>query len=229
MRGGPRFTALGTLVALGGMLAASACASSEPPKTNLAFLDSVAHMAAANLLRGVALPPGRAVRISTPVSGDTMGLFAQRVVEQLRAAGAEVRLATPPLGSGVSPGMGDAPPGVGADSTDLDLRLQVSGAGVSYVGTDRKFLLGVRGYDRMASMRVGASLVDLRTKDVLWANSVSALAEDRVSKGDLAYVQSGSGALVPPVPRGSGTRLLEPLIVVAIVTGLVVLFYSNRN
>lgn len=33
----------------------------------------------------------------------------------------------------------------------------------------------------------------------------------------------------PALPRGGGGRLLEPLIVVGVVTGLVVLFYSNRN
>jgi hypothetical protein len=50
-----------------------------------------------------------------------------------------------------------------------------------------------------------------------------------VAKGDVAYAASGSGYLNPPVPRGGGTRWLEPMIVIGVVAGLVVLFYSNRN
>ena len=101
-----------------------------------------------------------------------------------------------------------------ADSTDLQLNLQVGSAGVSYVRAIRKFPFGVRGYERLASMRVGASLVDLSTREVLWAKSASAQAIDEVRKSDLSYAQSGSGGLSPAPPRaGGGTRLLEPLIV----------------
>jgi hypothetical protein len=78
-------------------------------------------------------------------------------------------------------------------------------------------------------MQVGGSLVEPSTRQVLWARSASAQATDVVRRGDLGYAQTGSGALVPMPPRGGGTRLLEPLIVVGVVAGLVVLFYSNRN
>jgi hypothetical protein len=79
-------------------------------------------------------------------------------------------------------------------------------------------------------MQVGASLVDPATRQVLWARSVSEQAVDVVRRGDLNVAQTGSAGLVPLPPRaGGGTRLLEPLIVVGVVTGLVVLFYSNRN
>jgi hypothetical protein len=74
-----------------------------------------------------------------------------------------------------------------------------------------------------------ATLVDLGTGDVLWTRVASAEATDRVSKGQIALVQAASVGLNPPLPSGSKGRLIEPLIVVGIVTGLVVLFYSNRN
>jgi len=93
-----------------------------------------------------------------------------------------------------------------------------------------KFPFGVRAYQRLTSMQVGANLVDLSTREVLWAKSLSAQVVGEVRKSDLAYAQTGSGGLNPTLPRaGGGTRLLEPLIVVGVVTGLVVLFYSNRN
>ena len=199
------------------------------PKTHGAVLDSVAGMVATDLLQGAVLPPGRAVRIATPVPGDTLGFLEQRVVEQLRRGGAEVRLM--PSRARADLGMGEeeiaAPRG---DSTDVQLNLVVRSAAVSYVRALRKFPVGIRGYQRLVSMRVGASLVDLSTRQVLWAKSASASSMDEVRRGDLSYAQSGSGALNPGIPRsGGGPRLLEPLIVIGVVTGLVVLFYSNRN
>jgi len=205
-----------------------AIAESALPKTHGAMLDSVAGMIAADLLRGGPIPAGHAVRIAAPLPGDTLGFLAQRILERLKQGGTEVRLvstrATADLGM-----VEDPPPRPRADSTDLQLNLEVRSAGVSYVRAIRKFPAGIRGYQRLASMQVGASLVDPSTREVLWARSSSAQVVDLVRKGDLSYAQSGSG-LNPALPRaGGGTRLLEPLIVVGVVTGLVVLFYSNRN
>jgi hypothetical protein len=193
------------------------------------MLDSVAGMVALDLLHGATIPAGRAVRLAAPIAGDTLGFLAQHVVEQLRASGTEVRLMSRRTPAEMA--MGDDPPTrARVDSTDVDLHLEVRSAGVAYVRAIRKFPFGVRGYQRLASMQVGASLVDCSTREVLWARSASARAMDEVRQGDLSYAQSGSGGLNPVLPRaGGGTRLLEPLIVVGVVTGLVVLFYSNRN
>jgi len=191
-------------------------------------------MVAADLLRGAVLPPGRAVRVTAPIPGDTLGFFEQAILERLRQGGTEVRLlpssrSTAELGMPVDD-VSASPGDPRGDSTDLQLDLAVRSAGVSYVRALRKFPVGIRGYQRVASMRVGASLVDLSNHEVLWAKSASGSCMDEVRRGDLSYAQSGSGGLNPGLPRsGGGTRLLEPLIVVGVVTGLVVLFYSNRN
>ncbi len=229
MRARPWVPALGLTLLFLATGAPHAIAESALPKTHGAMLDSVAGMVAADLLRGGTIPAGHAVRIATPLPGDTLGFLAQRVLEQLKQGGTEVRLvstrATADLGMA-----DDAPARPHADSTDLQLNLEVRSAGVSYVRAIRKFPMGIRGYQRLASMRVGASLIDPSTRQVLWAKSSSAQAVDLVRKGDLAYAQTGSGVLNPGLPRvGGGMRLLEPLIVVGVVTGLVVLFYSNRN
>jgi hypothetical protein len=213
--------------------ASSALAANVLPKTHAAVLDSVAHMVASDLLRGVVLPPGRPVRVTAPIQGDTLGFFEQAIVERLRQGGTEVRLlpssrATAELGMPVDDVSSPRDPR--GDSTDLQLHLAVRSAGVSYVRALRKFPLGIRGYQRLAAMRVSASLVDLSNHEVLWAKSASGSCMDEVRTGDLSYAQSGSGGLNPGIPRtGGGPRILEPLIVVGVVTGLVVLFYSNRN
>ena len=208
--------------------APSANAASSLPKTHAAMLDSVAGMAAADLLRGGVIPAGHAVRLATPLPGDTLGFLAQRIVEQLRQRGTEVRLV--PTQATAAAGLAADPPSQPPeDATDLELRLEVRSAGVSYVRALKSFPFGVKGYRRVASMQVGGSLLEPSTRQVLWARSASAQATDVVRRGDLGYAQTGSGALVPMPPRGGGTRLLEPLIVVGVVAGLVVLFYSNRN
>jgi hypothetical protein len=191
------------------------------------MLDSVARLLTGDLLRDAALPAGRTIRISTSVSGDTLGFIRQRLVEELRARGAVVRLVAADPSPAAENGTGKGEPDV--DSADLVLDLSVGAAGISYVRTLRKFPVGIRGYERVASARVGATLLDSGTRDVVWAKTASAQVGDVVLKRDLAYVGTGSGGLSPALPRGGGGRLLEPLIVVGVVTGLVVLFYSNRN
>ncbi len=220
---------IGMALLLHAAYAPLAIAEDALPKTHAAMLDSVAGMVAADLLRGASIPPGRAVRIATPLPGDTLGFLAQRIVERLRQGGTEVRLIS--TRATADAGMADDPPArARMDSTDLLLNLEVRSVGVSYVRAVRKFPAGVRGYQRLASMQVGAALVDPLSRQVLWAKSSSVHATDLVQKGDLSYARSGSGNLDPVLPRGGGgTRLLEPLIVVGVVTGLVVLFYSNRN
>jgi hypothetical protein len=229
VRGRAWVVALGCMLLAGSARVPCAAAADALPRTHGAMLDSVAGMVARDLLQGSPIPAGRAVRLATPVAGDTLGYLAQRVVEHLRASGTEVRLLS--TRATAEAGMGEDPPAKArADSTDLDLRLEVRSAGVAYVRALRKFPFGIRGYERLASMQVGATLVDCSNREVVWARSSSARAMDVVRRGDLSYAQSGSGGLNPGLPRaGGGTRLLEPLIVVGVVTGLVVLFYSNRN
>jgi hypothetical protein len=206
-----------------------AAAAGALPKTHGAILDSVAGMVAADLLRGAPIPAGRAVRLAAPIAGDTLGFLAQHLVEQLRASGTQVRLMARRTPAEMAMG-GDSPGQAWLASADLVLHLEVRSAGVAYIRAVRKFPFGVRGYERLGSMQVGASLVDCSTREVLWARSASARAMDEVRRGDLVYAQSGSGGLNPVLPRAGGdTRLLEPLIVVGVVAGLVVLFYSNRN
>ena len=220
---------LGLVALLLGSGAPRALAASGLPKTHAAMLDSVAGMAAAQILRGATIPAGHAVRVTTPLPGDTLGFLAQRIVEQLRQSGTEVRLVS--TRATAEAGVGDDPPSrAREDSTDLVLNLEVRSAGVSYVRPVKSFPFGIHGYRRLASMQVGATLLDPVTHEVLWARSVAAEAADEVRRGDLMYAQTGSGGLVALPPHaGGGTRLLEPLIVVGVVAGLVVLFYSNRN
>jgi hypothetical protein len=195
------------------------------------MIDSVAAVVAGDLLRGTA--PGRPVVLLLPIPGDSLGVLGQRLLERLRADGNDVRIreralaptgAPPPtLPPGMSSGDAARDPGAG------ELHARVDGVGVAYVRRIRSFPFGVKGFERLVSMRASATLVDPVTGGVLWAKSAARTVTDVVPKRDLAYVSGGSAGFNPAAPQGSGLRFLEPLIVIGVVAGLVVLFYSNRN
>jgi hypothetical protein len=206
--------------------AAGARAGHTPPMTHGMVLDSVAAVVAEDLLRGVSVPAGRPVVLRSPAPGDTLGLLTKRLVERLRAQNVTVRLVAPAAAVvDTSTAWGSSGE---SNGRPLQLDLQVDGSGVSYLRRVGSFPFGTKGYERLAAMRANATLLDPANGEVLWTRSSTRAATDVVPKGEVVYAASGSGRLNPQVPRG-GTRWLEPLIVVGVVAGLVVLFYSNRN
>jgi len=201
-------------------------------RTHAMMLDSVATIVAGDLAREAA--GDRPVVLLVPVQGDSLGLLGQRLLERLRADGRDVRIRARAL---VTPGMPPPtlPPGLphegwqAGDPRVTELNARVDGVGVAYVRRIRSFPFGVKGYERVVMMRASATLVDPETGQVLRARSASGTVTDIVAKRDVAYAAGGSRAFDPPLPRGSGLKILEPLIVIGVVAGLVVLFYSNRN
>ncbi|MGE5177283.1 MAG: hypothetical protein ACM3JJ_13040 [Hyphomicrobiales bacterium] len=195
--------------------------------THAMALDSVAAMAAHGILDGAPIPPGRAITLLTPIRGDTLGALSQRLVEGLQREGRDVRFFPRPPDKAPTLPPGMAAPG--PDSSTLVLDARVDGWSVSYVRRIRSFPFGVKGYERMVAMHANAVLSDASNGTVAWARTGSGVYRDVVPKSDLAYVAGSVSGINPPVPTGSGFRFLEPLIVIGVVTGLVVLFYSNRN
>ncbi|HEX7079148.1 MAG TPA: hypothetical protein VF363_12065 [Candidatus Eisenbacteria bacterium] len=219
--------ACGAWLAVSAGGASAAVARPEAP-THAMVLDSVATTVAGDLLRDAPIPAGRAVTLLTPIRGDTLGALAQRIVQRLKDQGREVRLFTRPAANAptMPPGMAGVP---APDSSTFALDARVDGWSVSYVRRIRSFPFGVKGYERVVSMHAGATLTDAGTGAVVWVRTGSGILRDVVPKSDLAYVAGGAVGIDPPLPTGSGFRFLEPLIVLGVVTGLVVLFYSNRN
>lgn len=203
--------------------ACSAHAAGSPP-THGALLDSLAHRVADELLAGTAIPAGRPVVLEHPIAGDTLGALGQGLLERLESRGVPVRLLSGP-GPWASGGSIDS----AAGGSDLLLAVHVTASGVTYVRALHAFPARVNAFERLAYVRANATLLDGPSRAVVWTRSAAAETRDRVGKGDLAYVATGSGGLNPAVPRGGSFRFLEPAIVLGVVTGLVVLFYSNRN
>lgn len=221
-----------SIAALGALGAPARPAIALVP-THGMMLDSVATSVAAELIRGQ--ETDRPVVLLLPIAGDTAGVLAQRLLERLRSVSGDVRIRERPLAAPgaqpptMPPGMGTTDPVPAAGVQPLELHARVDGAGVTYVRRIRSFPFGVKGYERLVTMRASATMQDPRTGQVAWARSASGSLTDVVPRRDVAYVSGAAAAWNPPLPQGSGFRLLEPLIVVGVVAGLVVLFYSNRN
>lgn len=200
------------------------------------MLDSLATTVAAELLRGQA--GQEPVVLLLPIPGDTSGILGQRLLERLRSMSSDVRVrevpAAPPPGAQtptMPPGLSSSGDPVAGETGPggIEVRARVEGAGVSYARRIHSFPFGVKGYERLVTMRASITMQDPRTGRVVWAKSASASLSDVIRKHDLAYVSGGSTGWNPPLPQGTGLRVLEPLIVLGVVAGLVVLFYSNRN
>jgi hypothetical protein len=224
------WTAAALLVVSLGAIAPPAAAKDGAPRTHVAVFDSVASMVAADLLAAGSIPPGRPVALAQPVPGDTLTIFEQRVLQHLRADGIDVRMATAPVPV-VDPATGEAkmPPAEKPTDGTLQLALRVESKMVVYTGRRGKFPMGTKGYDRLVSIQAQARLVDGATGEVLWARTGSKSVTDFVKAGDVPAAATGQGLFAPSVPHSSGFGFLEPLLVTAVVVGLVVLFYSNRT
>ena len=100
---------------------------------------------------------------------------------------------------------------------------------LTYPKVYRSYLIGGKKVKREANIRVNAKLVS-DIGDVVWIGESSAEESDQFSHGDLARVQEGSYQFVKPEEPGSGWgKVVEPVLVSAIIVGMVYLFFSNQS
>ncbi len=110
------------------------------------------------------------------------------------------------------------------------LTYRVVECGVSYPWTRRSLLVGPQRYGRMASVRLWAS----------WMHQPGRRVE-RVAHSERVHIDSFPGWARPllegqgypfPIERLAGSSLkgvVEPMVVVAVVSGLIYLFYQNQK
>lgn len=100
---------------------------------------------------------------------------------------------------------------------------------LSYPKVYRSYLIGGKKVKREANLRMRARLVSANG-DVLWIGESSAKYSDQFSHGDLTRVQEGSYEFVKPeMPSSGWGKVVEPVLVSAIIVGMVYLFFSNQS
>ena len=84
--------------------------------------------------------------------------------------------------------------------------------------------------NRLAQVELHMRLMEEGGRRVTWSKNVQHSTSDVISYGSAAYLESAAYAFAKPERSPSFlTKLYEPLIVTAIVGGLVFLFYSNQS
>lgn len=83
--------------------------------------------------------------------------------------------------------------------------------------------------ERQALVEGGLTLRDPATGRVLWVGDAGYNVVDRFPRGQVSQVEDARfSELKNEVPQRNAGKFLEPLVVVAVVSGLVALFFQNR-
>ena len=81
----------------------------------------------------------------------------------------------------------------------------------------------------LALVEGGITLRDPASSVVLWSGDATHNLVDAFPRGQIPLVEDARYAeLTSPVPTRSAGKALEPAVVVAIVGGLIALFFQNR-
>ena len=100
---------------------------------------------------------------------------------------------------------------------------------LNYPKVKRKGFLGERIVTRKASLNLSFRLEDNATGKVLWTKRGKEERSDLIKKSMIKSVNNQSYPfLSPSLPDDPQSRFIEPTLVVAVVGGLIYLFFANR-
>jgi hypothetical protein len=183
------------------------------------------------------LAPASAVAESaTAVRADTAwrrGPVTAETLAELRAR--QQALSTPAKPQEIfDPGTGAAPlGGAPAPPPEIDrlplLTVRAEEARVDYPRLYRSGLFGGLHVERRALSRLSARLLRPESRAVYWVAAADTAIADHVAKSEVKMLEDPARAETRgTVPSQSWQKFVEPILVVALMVGLVSLFYTNR-
>jgi hypothetical protein len=190
------------------------------PLTNLQLVTLVANAAFENGLRPAPLAAGSRV-VLAPGGDHPLNFVAEHaMLRELGRRGviAEVRRSPIP----------DDSLAVAAGSADPVLEYQLASARVTYLRL-RGWLPGRVKIERQALVDARLTLRESGRSTVLWSGDAAHNLVDAFPRGQVAMVEDARyEALKADPPGRTVDKVVEPVIVVAIVAGLIALFFQNR-
>jgi hypothetical protein len=100
---------------------------------------------------------------------------------------------------------------------------------LDYPEIKRKGFFGKRFVTRKASLNFSFRLEDNETSRVLWSKRGKYQRSDLIEKSMIKSLNNESYPILSPsLPQDSQSKLIEPALVVAVVGGLIYLFFANR-
>jgi hypothetical protein len=100
---------------------------------------------------------------------------------------------------------------------------------LDYPEIKRKGFFGKRFVTRRASLNFSFRLEDNETGRVLWSKRGKDLRSDLIEKSMIKHLNNESYPILSPsLPQDYQNKFIEPALVVAVVGGLIYLFFANR-
>jgi hypothetical protein len=189
--------------------------------TNLAMLLLVAHQSVAKALGPAPLQPGAQV-VLAPSGAHTMNFVLEYALLQEMSNRKIVTTVRR------SPVPDDSVLALAATPGTTLLEYQLATARVTYLGL-RGFLPGRTKVERQATVQASLTLRDPQGGQVVWVGPVDGNLIDLFPRSQQQLVEDARyPELQTPVPNRAWQSLVEPVVVVAIVAGLIALFFQNR-
>jgi hypothetical protein len=192
------------------------------PATNFEVLTLVANSAYANALRAAPIDSGSHVVLAPAESHPLNLLVEHALLRELSRRGVTVTVRRSILS--------DDSLAVYSPNGDPLLEYQLASARVSYLRLVGWLPFSGRVKIERQSLVEGAlSIRDPRSANVLWTNGASYNLVDAFPRDRLALVEDERySELKSAPPTRNVDKVFEPIIVVAVVGGLVALFFQNR-
>jgi hypothetical protein len=191
------------------------------PLTNLQLLTRVANLSYQKALAAAPLDTGSHV-VLAPAESHPLNFVVEHAI--LRVLGQ--RGVTAMVRRSILPD--DSLAAIAGNPGDPILEYQLASARVTYLRL-RGWIWGRVKIERQALVEGGITLRDPNTSIVLWSGDATHNLVDAFPRGQLPLVEDERYAeLKSQVPTRSAGKALEPVVVVAIVGGLIALFFQNR-
>ena len=192
------------------------------PATNFQVLTLVANSAFAGALRGSPIDSGSHVVLAPAESHPLNLLVEHALLRELSRRGVTVTVRRTILSEDSL--------ALYSPSGDPLLEYQLATARVSYLRLVGWLPFSGRVKIERQSLVEGAlTLRDSRSANVLWSNTASYNLVDAFPKDRLSMVEDERYSdLKDPPPTRNVDKVFEPLVVIAVVGGLVALFFQNR-
>lgn len=191
------------------------------PLTNLQLVTRVANVAFQKSLASAPLDSGGHV-VLAPAENHPLNFVVEhsilRVLGQ-RGVTAMVRRSIVP---------DDSLGAVAGNPGDPILEYQLASARVTYLRL-RGYIWGRVKIERQALVEGGVTMRDPATSIVLWSGDATYNLVDAFPRGQVSLVEDDRfSELKGTMPTRSAGKALEPVVVIAIVGGLIALFFQNR-
>jgi hypothetical protein len=222
-------------------------AQAEHP-TNMALLEKAISNAVESLVKGMPVSNLNGPVLMTVSGSHEADWMVQNILgRRLREEGVKV-VVSPPESASLTAGSDTAAAPVAPYDTTLSgayrtppstlepvpvqlvLSHHITELRMEYPRVWRPHVVGRKMVERHAYASLSARVVDERTGALLWVGESKGSERDAVPASELTFLEGkGEDWQKGTMPPGRLGALIEPLVVAAIVGGLVYLFYSNKE